>query len=124
MGPGFVADPGKLLAALALRPGTVRGASFPSCASVVPSVSFSSSMCPPLIVRSVRPARPFRAPSPASLGPCDANGEARAVNRHGPSPFVERSVRLGSARVLQAGSTRRVEFGKKSIPQMLELVGA
>lgn len=63
-------------------------------------------------------------PSPASLGPYDASGEARAVNRHGTSPFVKRSVGRKSARVLQADGTRRVEFGKKSIPQMLELVGA
>ncbi len=68
--------------------------------------------------------RPFHAPSPASLGPCDANGEARAAYRHGTSPLVKRSVSRGSARVLQTDGTRRVEFGKKSIPQMLALVGA
>ena len=68
--------------------------------------------------------RPFHAPSPASLGPDDASGEASAVYRHGTSPLVKRSVSRGSARVLQTDGTRRVEFGKKSIPQMLELVGA
>ena len=47
------------------------------------------------------------APSPASLGPCDANGEARAVNRHGTSPFIKRSDSRGSARVLQAGGDTR-----------------
>ena len=40
-----------------------------------------------------RPACLFCALSPARLGPRDANGEARAVNRHGTSPlaFVGRS---------------------------------
>ena len=83
----------------------------PSCASVVPSVSLSASICPPPIIRVCRSARaPVPcAPSPASLGPCDANGEARAVNRHGTSPFVKRSDRRGSARVLQACcDTRRL----------------
>lgn len=85
-------------------------------------------MSPPIIRgpfrSSVLCAPVRRAPSPASLGPYDASGEARAVNRHGTSPFVKRSVGRKSARVLQADGTRRVEFGKKSIPQMLELVGA
>ena len=51
----------------------------PSCASVVPSVSLSASICPPPIIRVCRSTRaPVPcAPSPASLGPCDANGEAR-----------------------------------------------
>ena len=50
-----------------------------------------------------------RTPSPASLGTCDANGEARAINRHGTSPFVKRSDSRGSARVLQACcDTRRL----------------
>ncbi|WP_154535751.1 hypothetical protein [Bifidobacterium sp. WCA-178-WT-4B] len=51
-------------------------------------------------------------------------GRFRAAYRHGTSPLVKRSVSRGSARVLQADGTRRVEFGKKSIPQMLALVGA
>ena len=92
-------------------PASSAGASFPSCASVVPSVSLSASICPPPIIRVCRSARaPVPcAPSPASLGPCDANGEARAVNRHGTSPFVKRSDSRGSARVLQACcDTRRL----------------
>ena len=73
----------------------------PSCASVSLSASLSASICPPPIIRVCRSARaPVPcAPSPASLGPCDANGEARAVNRHGTSPLVKRSVSRGSARV-------------------------
>ena len=41
-----------------------------------------------------RPACLFCALSPARLGPRDANGEARAVYRHGTSPlaFVRRSA--------------------------------
>ena len=58
----------------------------PSCASVVPSVSFSSFMSPfDHRVCHFGQRAPFVAPSPASLGPCDANGEARVVYRHGTS---------------------------------------
>lgn len=100
----------------------------PSVGPVLPRLSAGLSMSPPIIRgpfrASVLCAPVRRAPSPASLGPYDASGEARAVNRHGTSPFVKRSVGRKSARVLQADGTRRVEFGKKSIPQMLELVGA
>ena len=51
----------------------------PSCASIVPSVSLSASICPPPIIRVCRSARaPVPcAPSPASLGPCDARDGAQ-----------------------------------------------
>lgn len=72
----------------------------PSVDPVFPRPSAGLPMSPPIIrvCRSARasvlcaPAR--RAPSPASLGPYDASGEARAVYRHGTSPlaFVDRSA--------------------------------
>ena len=67
----------------------------PSVGPVLPRSFDGLSMSPPIIrVCHSASAPVLCAPSPASLGPCDANGEARAVYRHGTSPlaFPDRSA--------------------------------
>ena len=83
---GFALQAWRSFPASPPRLDAVRGPGVPAPVRWLAHVPSDLSRCPFRASVLCAPAR--RAPSPASLGPCDANGEARAVNRHGTSPLA------------------------------------